>query len=102
MEKLAATQRGQEGVELTKDALCTCGSRSCCCTATTASSVAAAPRVSVVRVPDLLPLTVCKRADRKWNAFVAVELHEDVAAALSEAVIGETIVHTTAALLHAR
>ena len=101
-------QRGQEGVELTKDAtftkdaLYTCGSRSCCCTASTASSVAAAPRVSVVRVPDLLPLTVCERADRKWNAFVAVELYEDVAGALSKVVTGEAVVHLTAALLHAR
>ena len=30
------------------------------------------------------------------------ELHEDVTAALSETVIGEAVVHLTAALLHAR
>ena len=35
-------------------------------------------------------------------AIVAIELHEDVTAALSKVVIGEAVVQLTTALLHAR
>ena len=52
-------QRGQEGVKLTKYLLYICWRQSWC-TAAAASSVAAAPRVSIVRVPYLLPLTICE------------------------------------------
>ena len=55
--KFERVQRGQEGVKLTKDLLAICRRQSCC-TAAAASSVAAAPRVFIVRVPELLPLTV--------------------------------------------
>ena len=57
--ELERLQRGQEGVKLAKDLLCICRRQSCC-TAAAASSAAAAPRVLVVRVPDVLPLTVCE------------------------------------------
>ena len=58
--ELERLQRGQEGVKLAKDLLRICRRQSCSCTAAAASSAAAAPRVLVVRVPDVLPLTVCE------------------------------------------